>query len=106
MVSKPVKDKEPIMGALLPVLSGNWQWVAELPPVVGFLCLSPLLLLAVFYFLNYMKILFKNLGVIIIFLAVLVPLLNFLENAGNFLFYTLSMLFVITLGVVLFKINS
>lgn len=27
------------MGALLPVLSGNWQWVAELPPVVGFVYL-------------------------------------------------------------------
>ena len=34
---KPVKDKEPIMGIPLPVLSGNWQWVAQLPPVVGFL---------------------------------------------------------------------
>ena len=34
---KPVKDKEPIMGIPLPVLSGNRQWVAKLPPVVGFL---------------------------------------------------------------------
>ncbi len=34
---KTDEDKEPIMGAPSSVLSGNWQWVAELPPVVGFL---------------------------------------------------------------------